>query len=190
MGISLMRKLSRYIVLFFITFSTIGTFAETKEAVAKIYGRTIYRSDLEGKGKSLESMIIPPLYEQFIKKNKIVATQSEIDEVISAMGNKLPPYKSAEEREIMQEMAKASVIDWKVSKALYEKYGGDVIFQQANPLEPIEAELRFLEEQEKAGAFKILHPHDREKFYHYYVQPRQMIIPPSRVNYEKPWWRK
>ena len=185
-----MQKSFIYVFFFLITCSTLSISAEVKEAIAKVYGRTIYREDIQGKGKSLESLVLRPLYERFIKKHHIVATESEINEFLTAMGDALSTSNSPDERAMMREMAKSSVLQWKVSKALYEKYGGEVIFQQANPLEPIGAERRFLEEQEKSGAFQILDPNERKKFFDYYVRPQPMVIPPSEVNYERPWWKK
>ncbi len=41
------------------------------------------------------------------------------------------------------------VIKWKTDKALYEKYGGTVIFQQSNPFEPVGAYRKLIEDAEK-----------------------------------------
>jgi hypothetical protein len=49
------------------------------------------------------------------------------------------------------------VARWKVNKALYDKYGGRVIFQQAG-IEPIDAYRVYLNDIESKGGLKILKP--------------------------------
>ncbi len=62
-------------------------------------------------------------------------------------------------------IAEAAVIQWKVSKALYQQYGGTVIFQQSNPFEPVGAYGKFLKAQEQAKAFEIFDPKMRQVFW-------------------------
>jgi len=171
--------------------------ASAKEIIAKLYGKTIYREDIDGANKSLNSLIIPALYKRFSEQNHIVVTESEI----KAFNKKFEAFNPKEElanssttlqeRKIMHDLAQAMVLNWKINKALYKKYGGDVIFQQANPLEPIGAERQFLQEQEKAGSFQILDAQEHTKFFNYYLQSHHsFIIPPSKVNYDIPWWEQ
>ena len=174
--------------LFLVAFSFCASAAD-KEVVATVYGKAIYRDDVQGKNKNLEMLLILPLYKRFAADNHIVATEAEIDEVSKAMAGVSPSATLPEQRAIMHDISRNCVLNWKISKALYNKYGGDVIFQQANPLEPIEAERRFLEEQEKSGAFQIMDTKERTKFFAYYIQLRHPI-PPSRVNYDMPWWKE
>ena len=65
-------------------------------------------------------------------------------------------------------MANNYVRHWKINKALFEKYGGRVIFQQAGP-EPVDAYRDFLREQEKNGAFQILDKQYQDPFWHYFT---------------------
>jgi hypothetical protein len=167
-----------------------------KEIVAKLFGKAIYREDI-GANKNLESLIIPALYKRFSEQNHIVVTESEIKSFNKKFDGFNPNKELAndsttlQERKIMHDMAQSMVLNWKINKALYKKYGGDVIFQQANPLEPIGAERQFLQEQEKAGAFQILNAQEHTKFFNYYLQShRSFIIPPSEVNYDIPWWEE
>ena len=43
---------------------------------------------------------------------------------------------------------------WMVNKALYERYGGRIIYQQLGP-EPLDAYLAFLEEAQESGRFSL-----------------------------------
>ncbi|MDB5768612.1 MAG: hypothetical protein JWQ61_3426 [Collimonas fungivorans] len=183
------KLIARTFLFLFLTACAFCTSASEREVVAKIYGQAIYRDQLQDNGRNLESLLTVPLFEHFSAENNIRATESEIDEFIAATAGISPPATFAEQRAAMHDMAKNFVLGWKVNKALYKKYGGDVIFQQANPLEPVGAERRFLEEQEKSGAFQILDAKERAKFFEYYVRPQHFVIPPSKVNYDLPWWR-
>jgi hypothetical protein len=71
-------------------------------------------------------------------------------------------------RHMKRQMAQQSVKSWKINKALYEKYGGRVIFQQAG-VEPLDAYRDFLKEQEKKGAFQILDKQYEAGFWQYFT---------------------
>lgn len=78
--------------------------------------------------------------------------------------------------------------DWKLSKALYEEYGGTVIFQQANPLEPVGAYRQFLEKMERGKVFQIFDEANRKAFWHYFTRKHPSELSPKDVNYAVPWW--
>ncbi len=65
-------------------------------------------------------------------------------------------------------IAQSVVRGWKINKALYAKYGGRVIFQQAGA-EPLDAYRDFLKEQEKKGAFQILDKKCEASFWRYFT---------------------
>ena len=67
-----------------------------------------------------------------------------------------------------RQMAQNLVRMWKINKALYEKYGGRVIFQQAG-VEPIDAYRDFLKEEEKKGSFQILDKQYKAGFWRYFT---------------------
>ena len=75
-----------------------------------------------------------------------------------------PEQARAMQRQTVEPIVKS----WKVNQALYRKYGGRVVFQQAG-VEPLDAYREFLEEQEKKGAFKILDEACRARFWDYFT---------------------
>jgi hypothetical protein len=77
---------------------------------------------------------------------------------------------------------------WKVDRDLYKKYSGTVIFQQANPFEPVGAYRKFLEEMEEAKVFEIYAPDNHRKFWHYFVREHPFQVPAKDINLDKPWW--
>jgi type I site-specific restriction-modification system R (restriction) subunit len=76
--------------------------------------------------------------------------------------------KEAESRARMRPMAQQFVKNWKINKALYAKYGGRIIFQQAG-VEPLDAYRDFLKEQEKNGSFQIVDKTYEAPFWRYYT---------------------
>ncbi len=98
----------------------------------------------------------------------------------------------AEERERFDEgqrkMAEHFVLGWKIDRALYARHGGVVIFQQANPFEPVGAYRAELEAHEQAGTFAILDPELRQGFWHYYTDMGHNEIPADAEDFAVPWW--
>jgi hypothetical protein len=87
-----------------------------------------------------------------------------------------------------QKIAQKLVREWKLNNALYKKYGGRVIFQQAGP-EPIDAYRDFLKEQEKKGAFKILVKKYEPSFWNYFTNDSiHSFISDGKQALNTPWW--
>ena len=82
---------------------------------------------------------------------------------------------------------------WKLNRALYQRYGGKVIWQQAG-LEPLDAYQAWLKENEHNGAFAILDPDLKERFWRYFtighvnVGPEFLKETGLKDPFEKPWW--
>ena len=123
------------------------------------------------------------------QKKKFLET---IEQVLKATREVKERQKGKEDRvrAMKQRMAKDFVRHWKTNKALFAKYGGRVIFQQAGP-EPVDAYRQFLEEQEQAGAFQILDPALKDPFWRYFTNDAMHNFYPKGEG-EKfintPWW--
>lgn len=130
----------------------------------------------------LSSVIWKLLREDYYRKNRVVATQAEMNAFARAL------FKKRTARGAERMLAESAVKGWKFDRALYKQYGGTVIFQQSNPFEPVGAYRRFLEEHERKGSFEILDPALRQSFWAYYTNPQEAVVPPAEVNYDTPWW--
>jgi len=171
--------------------SLVPALASAKEPVAKVLGQTIYRDDKTQPAHELSGQILRPLLRRFAEQERLTVTDAEVTELETAL--KLPPPPpglSEADKAMLRQLPREMVLEWKVSKALYQRYGGEVIFQQANPMEPVGAMRRFLEEQENAGAFQIYNAEDRKQFFEYFVRPQRMVIRKENVNYDVPWWKQ
>ena len=91
--------------------------------------------------------------------------------------------------DLVRPVATRWVRSWKVNRALYEKYGGRVIFQQAG-FEPFDAQREFLEEQQANGAFEILDADYVEEFWRYWRKDPHGVVgeEQAREMMSKPWW--
>lgn len=165
--------------------------SQPREAVAEVLGRTVHRDELGGKPDRLRALVIGPLLRRFADENGVKADASEVDELLAALGTP-PPLRdvSREQEAELRQLVAGMVTNWKVSGALYRRYGGEVIFQQANPLEPVGAMRVFLEEQERGGAFAIPDAELREGFYRYFRTKHRFVVPPEQVDFDRPWWRR
>lgn len=96
-----------------------------------------------------------------------------------------------------REVALVTVGTWKFNKALYETYGGTVIFQQAG-IEPLDAYRAALHEHERNGTFQIFDPELRVKFWEYFTTMPHTVLDEEGLlelkqmglkhPFEKPWW--
>lgn len=169
-----------------------------REIVAELFGQPIYRDELNAP-RALGARIIPALVQRFVEVKQLEATDAEIadlhvwlDDRRSDKGRSPVAATSDAERQQVRASLASFVLDWKVNKALYEQYGGDVIFQQFSPREAVGAMRQYLEDQEASGQFKIFDAAERELFYAYYRRRDHPggFIPPEKVDYSVPWWRQ
>jgi hypothetical protein len=94
------------------------------------------------------------------------------------------------ESEMQHEIALGWARNWKFHSALFKKYGGRIIWQQAG-IEPIDAMRMWLEEQEKAGDFVIHDPQLHASFWQYYRRDHPFTTDkPKGDEFDIPWWNK
>jgi heat shock protein HslJ len=85
------------------------------------------------------------------------------DELIAA----LAPQDAAGDRASRAEIAAAFIRQWRINRALQQKYGGRIGYQQCGP-EPLDATRRFLEVAQAVGDFAITDPALEKAFWAYY----------------------
>jgi hypothetical protein len=138
---------------------------------------------------------------EFAKTHDIEPTKAEVQSLIRKMDiakTNMPQLQDdmtslSEEEQLQIEQLQLSmyagiVRNYKLSKALYETYGGIVIFQQLNPLEPVGAYKQYLQEQAAKQNFTIIDHDLKRQFWAYYNQEYTHTIAPNKVDYSQPWW--
>jgi len=103
--------------------------------------------------------------------------QGRLDTVVSLIeARSEPPPDPALTRPI----AKRWVENWKIQKALFDKYGGRAHYQQAG-VQPFDAVIEFLQEQEAKGAFTILDDSYEDEFWAYWRSDGHDFIPEEKA---------
>ena len=151
----------------------------------------------EVRSEKLAHLIWDQIWAEFDKTHDVKPTEAEIDDLIRTMNmtpnRQLPddPKISAKmKKEVEREVAESFVKQWKRSKALYEEYGGIVLFTHFNPMEPVGAMRKLLESHQAKGDFEIYDEQLKQQFWKYYLQDHisWKVLPPDKVDYSEPWW--
>ncbi len=117
------------------------------------------------------------------------AHRKELAQAVATLDNLKDKQLGDSSREVSTLWVRA----WKMNRALYRQYGGAVIWQQAG-VEPLEAYHAWFEENERSGAFTILDPRLRDRFWSYFktghVKVDAAFLKNSGLKdpFEKPWW--
>tara|TARA_A200000113_G_scaffold161212_2_gene145909 strand:- start:27 stop:728 length:702 start_codon:yes stop_codon:yes gene_type:complete len=106
----------------------------------------------------------------------------ELDDNSEFQGEEIERYRLA--------MAHGMAKSWKVSKALYEAYGGDVVFQQDNPLTPVGAYQQLFEQYREKGEFVIYDPVFKAAFWSSVKMKYAKTYDPDNIDFSLPWWEK
>jgi len=123
------------------------------------------------RGQRLFLAINAALLQQYAKVNGLVPTDNEIDAWMqqaqeAARGNdNASKDPGPNEEKFLRLFAYACILDWKTSKALYEKYGGRVGIGSLGACMAFDARTNFFREQHRVGRFRIHDPALRTLFW-------------------------
>ncbi|MEZ6002598.1 MAG: hypothetical protein R3F33_00305 [Planctomycetota bacterium] len=78
----------------------------------------------------------------------------------------------------------------KLDRILYERYGGIVIFQQANPREPVGAYRALFEDLERQGNLLFLNDELAEDFWDYFRMDHPMQLDSDDMDWDLYWWEE
>jgi hypothetical protein len=140
----------------------------------EVLGTVIHTQD----AGELRFVVLQKLTDRYAAEKGIDVTDAEqaayIEHMREALG-KNPSFSgplpgneaSIEDRAAREAIAAAFIRQWKINRALYQQYGGRIVFQQGG-LEPLDAYRKFLEESAARGDFRIANPHLDAGFWRYY----------------------
>ena len=146
--------------------------------------------------RALGNKITESVLADFADKNAIEPNEGDVQSAYSViklwtvdldgnsecLGEDLERYRLA--------MAHGMAKSWKVSKALYEAYGGDVVFQQDNPLTPVGAYQQLFEQYREKGEFVIYDPVFKAAFWSSVKMKYAKTYDPDNIDFSLPWWEK
>lgn len=142
---------------------------------AVVMGEEVRTEDAE----EMRRIIAARLFDDFADKQGVTVTDMEIDMFIEnmhrGMSDMVPEAEtglSAEEKAqtaaMQRQMGRSMIRQWKLNRALHERYGGRVIHQQLGP-EPFDAYRQFFEERRNNGDFAIKNKDFEESFWRYFT---------------------
>jgi hypothetical protein len=138
----------------------------------RVLGTVIHTKDAE----ELRYVVLKALTDRYAASKGIDVTRSEKEAYVKHVREALAKdpavaptlgEESAEDQAARLEIATAFIMQWKINRALYQQYGGRIVFQQGGP-EPLDAYRKFLEERQAAGDFSIDDTAQAEEFWRYY----------------------
>jgi heat shock protein HslJ len=138
--------------------------APPAEPVATALGEAIRTAD----PAAVRDAVLSALFSQYARAQQLAVEDAGIDAFAMKLrrgmeaegrtaAEDLSPEEMVEANRMQREFARSIIEQWKVNRALYEQYGGRIIFQQLGP-EPLDAYREFLEEKRREGAFEINDP--------------------------------
>ena len=122
---------------------------------------------------------------EYKKNNQKVAAQKNAQQ----KDNGLKESASAKDTSSIDDIATKQVKRWQIEKHLYKAYGGAVIFEQSNPLMPVEAYLALMKEYESNGKFNVADKALNDAFWDAFEPPYEFVIAAENVDFKQPWWR-
>ncbi|WP_416360022.1 hypothetical protein [Alteromonas genovensis] len=146
--------------------------------------------------RALGNKITESVLADFAQKNEITPEDSEIQSAYSVIKlwtvdlDNAGEYPVEELERYRMALAQSMAKSWKVSKALYEAYGGDVVFQQDNPLTPVGAYQQLFEQYREKGEFVIYDPIFKAAFWSSVRMKYAKTQDPDNIDFSFPWWER
>ncbi len=198
----------------------INTPQAANEIIARLFDKPVSNSDLQPNQKDVERFqsilsdksekevrrilaqralgdkITESVLADFANKNAIEPSESEIQSaytVIKMWTVELDDNASLKEDELERyrlAMAQGMAKSWKVPKALFETYGGDVVFRQDNPLTPVGAYQKLFEQYREKGEFVIYDPIFKAAFWSSVKMKYANTLDQDNIDFSLPWWEK
>lgn len=130
--------------------------------------------------------LIEKVMDTFAKQQQIQPDEALVDAFASRFGDQL--NDNAENSRSVKEIANEQVRIWQIEKALYDEFGGTVIFTQQNPQYPIEAYNLLLKRYEEKGVLVFKSKEYESVLKRIFAPPYEMKIAPEQISFVKPWW--
>jgi len=143
---------------------------------ATVLGGEVHTAD----AGEMQQIVLTRLLDRYAAEQGIEVTEEEIGAYVDHMQqvmaedpkmtgeDDLTPEEATQVNEMRRAMGRSMIRQWKLNRALYQQYGGRVIYQQLGP-EPLDAYRQHLEERKAAGDFMIVDPAFEAEFWRYFT---------------------
>lgn len=154
---------------------------------AKQLSAVQYRAVIENMRKqNLASKIIDGVMQDFQQRKAITVDETLVEKFRATFKDHFDEQNFDEQKR--QQIARKQVLQWQTDKALYEEFGGTVVFQQTNPQFPIEGYLTLFKYYADQGAFTFSNKDDEAAFWQPFQPPFELAIASEDINFSAPWW--
>ena len=123
--------------------------------------------------------------EDYAKQKGITVNQTLVGKFIEKFEGQVSSETATKP---IKDIAAKQVLQFQAEKAMYEEFGGRVIFRQSNPQMPIDAYKTLLSRYRDAGKLSIIDEDLRDAFWDVFTPPFQYEIAPTNVDFTQPWW--
>lgn len=130
--------------------------------------------------------LIDRIMDTYAAQQKIEPDEALVKAFSSRFGDQVDG--SEENSRPVKDIAREQARIWQIEKALYEAFGGTVIFTQQNPQYPIEAYRKLLSQYEEQGLLVFKSKEYESVLKRIFAPPYEMKIAPEHVSFVKPWW--
>jgi hypothetical protein len=153
-----------------------------KPVVGTLLGEPLRASSAE----EARGVVLDGLLAVYGESRGIAATGEELEALLAAQARGKAALgltaeqdlTAAERRELdtmQHSFARALIRAWKVNRALYDHYGGRLVYQQLGP-EPLDAYRAFLRERQQAGDFRLADPALEAPFWSYFEDAERHVF--------------
>lgn len=176
-----------------VTLADISPTAEQLSQLARMNSASKDMALAQYRHTRLSETILEAVLEDFASQKGIV-TDEELKRQFTekfADQYKVPQGEEGDEtssKPSLDDVAEKQVRRWQIDKALYEQYGGTVIFRQSNPQLPVGAYVTLLREYQQAGKFSIPDERYSAVFWKAFEPPYTFELEPEQVDFSAPWW--
>jgi len=175
----------------FLNKSRLDEVRHSKEIISTIEELLKINQYAEQHRKRLEKAL--SIFRNSVKRSKNRAGDKKIrdDDMIKRFGKDALKELNRRIKQSRYRMSKQVVSRWKMNQALFKRYGGRVIFQQAG-IEPIDAYREQLKDIRGKGALKILKPEYNDIFMNFerYLNMRHNYLSNKNNKYfNVPYWK-
>lgn len=123
--------------------------------------------------------------EDYASKKGIELNQTLVTKFTEKFASQVSEQKSSKP---IEEIARKQVMQYQTEKALFEEFGGRVVFRQSNPQMPIDAYKALLTRYRQNNQLQIVDEALKQAFWDVFTPPFQYEIAPENVDFAQPWW--
>ena len=156
-----------------------GSIIEFEPAEPPLAASVLGEEVRTGDPGEMQEIVLTRLFDRYAEEQGIEVSDAEIDAYVDSMRrgmrtrgltaeDNLTPEEAAQVEQMRRDMGRSMIRQWKLNRALYQQYGGRIVYQQLGP-EPLDAYRQYLEERQAAGDFTIHRKTFEEAFWRYFT---------------------